>query len=844
MLIFIVVFLVVLTLVLTLVKSYDETSSTSESLRIISVDNDDNNNILVVKGYGFTGDYDNVKLSVGNKSCDNLEVCNVCQDCNERHCSHGSVCVMDKKGGNYCFIPCAGLTDNSCPCDTYCDNVRVHTISADSSSLLSLCTPRRFVLDDVCKDYSTEKIQCNPNKGALTTTSPNTYEIRLEVNSNTTIFSSLLSSSLSDCDTDIECHDGNICTVDKCQQGQCVQTYIVNENDCKKYTITNNKGRDVFFGYNSYINDNTDVHFSNYMVTHGKRLSTSWVDDFPTDRIKIPFSFQYFGNSINSININPNGVISLPPFIECHNVISSVASAECIVYSTETNTISAWGSDWDPSMFTDSNIYYYDQKKGDSSNLWGIDSNAFHVQYSHVAKYQVNKSEEAPRATFSVSVYSDSSIRINYQTTDAFINDTDVFGLWGSRASQAKSNLRYHEEKIPTSIIKNGSNVYYCSIDTVGCLDSSCVAPNDYIRLRWKLNSCAAVPDSSFYCDFGNGIATTIPIVSETDIECPVPVLPVVDGSIITFSIKMKSKSAQMVTEMVIRSIIAMNEYTQSQMTIKYSTMPQSCGCSSLFPDLKCDKSNVCGGSDDISDCYGTFLGVAYFDSCNNCRGGLTNREPLKSPSPMKCYIKSEFKLLMNEIISFSLLLFLFFFFSASLYVVFARMNTARQNLILRGMRLDETNREQTARGLNDKELTFIGEVSYTEGLFKDGLAECSICLGKFKDEPSSLRFLPPPCGHVFHQVCIDEWFKFHLQCPICKRNIRQIIEGGEGYEIQTETTRRPLRVSSQDIQAIQMLLNRMNNQTPAVNRGLVELRRMLSNRGGNNFSRIPDHEV
>lgn len=175
---------VVFLVVLTLVKSYDETSSISESLRIISVDNDDNNNVLVVKGYGFTGDYDNVKLSVGNKSCENVEVCNVCQDCNERHCSHGSVCVMDKKGGNYCFIPCAGLTDKSCPCDTFCDNVRVHTISTDTSSLLSLCTPRRLVLDDVCKDYSTEKIQCNANKGALTT-SPNTYEMRLEVNSNT-----------------------------------------------------------------------------------------------------------------------------------------------------------------------------------------------------------------------------------------------------------------------------------------------------------------------------------------------------------------------------------------------------------------------------------------------------------------------------------------------------------------------------------------------------------------------------------------------------------------------------------------------------------------------------------
>eukprot|EP00736_Rhodelphis_marinus_P013348 Rmarinus@m.7371 len=45
----------------------------------------------------------------------------------------------------------------------------------------------------------------------------------------------------------------------------------------------------------------------------------------------------------------------------------------------------------------------------------------------------------------------------------------------------------------------------------------------------------------------------------------------------------------------------------------------------------------------------------------------------------------------------------------------------------------------------------------------------CSICLDDFS-EGDSLRRLP--CGHYFHQPCVDKWFGSRLLCPLCKRHV------------------------------------------------------------------------
>ncbi len=46
---------------------------------------------------------------------------------------------------------------------------------------------------------------------------------------------------------------------------------------------------------------------------------------------------------------------------------------------------------------------------------------------------------------------------------------------------------------------------------------------------------------------------------------------------------------------------------------------------------------------------------------------------------------------------------------------------------------------------------------------------ECPICLNEFK-KGDKLKKLP--CGHLFHQTCISEWFQRKMICPNCKYSI------------------------------------------------------------------------
>ena len=56
------------------------------------------------------------------------------------------------------------------------------------------------------------------------------------------------------------------------------------------------------------------------------------------------------------------------------------------------------------------------------------------------------------------------------------------------------------------------------------------------------------------------------------------------------------------------------------------------------------------------------------------------------------------------------------------------------------------------------------------------GDIECSICLTELS-EGEVCRYLPQPCGHIFHLSCIDEWFHLSHSCPLCKRSIRDILQ-------------------------------------------------------------------
>lgn len=63
-----------------------------------------------------------------------------------------------------------------------------------------------------------------------------------------------------------------------------------------------------------------------------------------------------------------------------------------------------------------------------------------------------------------------------------------------------------------------------------------------------------------------------------------------------------------------------------------------------------------------------------------------------------------------------------------------------------------------------------------------DPLLECSVCLSEFENEEHG-RVLPK-CKHAFHVECIDAWFQFHSNCPLCRAPVYQYLP-----ETSTETT-------------------------------------------------------
>ncbi|KAI9916315.1 hypothetical protein PsorP6_016746 [Peronosclerospora sorghi] len=58
---------------------------------------------------------------------------------------------------------------------------------------------------------------------------------------------------------------------------------------------------------------------------------------------------------------------------------------------------------------------------------------------------------------------------------------------------------------------------------------------------------------------------------------------------------------------------------------------------------------------------------------------------------------------------------------------------------------------------------------TYTVNMFPPEDACCCICLNNY-EASQSLRVLP--CGHHFHQECVDEWLVVNSTCPTCRKSI------------------------------------------------------------------------
>jgi len=81
---------------------------------------------------------------------------------------------------------------------------------------------------------------------------------------------------------------------------------------------------------------------------------------------------------------------------------------------------------------------------------------------------------------------------------------------------------------------------------------------------------------------------------------------------------------------------------------------------------------------------------------------------------------------------------------------------------------------------LNKKELTDLKIITFKKKPNqKSGEEEkCPICFAEFEngDKCKSL-----PCDHIYHTGCIDTWLVRNATCPICKRDIKNMLQGGTG---------------------------------------------------------------
>ena len=53
----------------------------------------------------------------------------------------------------------------------------------------------------------------------------------------------------------------------------------------------------------------------------------------------------------------------------------------------------------------------------------------------------------------------------------------------------------------------------------------------------------------------------------------------------------------------------------------------------------------------------------------------------------------------------------------------------------------------------------------------EDTIQTCTICFEAFKIADEVIRF--PQCQHQYHWPCLQNWLVQHLNCPLCKRDLR-----------------------------------------------------------------------
>jgi hypothetical protein len=270
----------------------------------------------------FGSDSSLIDATVDGKPCYDKEMCNsACKQCSRfsHSCPKDSVCLTVRDVSS-CFMYCGGPTDASCPCGTTCQGVRVYV--GDNSYLsTNFCAPK----DLDCPSYL--------EAGQLECMSPRTYSWASDLQPHVHLNISLAVGSDADkttlshapdtCKANQDCFDKSAYSSDSCISGICQYDFAQRsaaETEIMGSTYPAITDRNTRFTYVSFIATGMQAEqdiFEGKVRLDGKLSSVSRVDDAPVDHQELDFAFRYFGNTVEDLNINPNGLISLPPFTEC-----------------------------------------------------------------------------------------------------------------------------------------------------------------------------------------------------------------------------------------------------------------------------------------------------------------------------------------------------------------------------------------------------------------------------------------------------------------------------------------------------------------------------------------------
>ncbi|CDW89525.1 e3 ubiquitin-protein ligase atl6 [Stylonychia lemnae] len=87
----------------------------------------------------------------------------------------------------------------------------------------------------------------------------------------------------------------------------------------------------------------------------------------------------------------------------------------------------------------------------------------------------------------------------------------------------------------------------------------------------------------------------------------------------------------------------------------------------------------------------------------------------------------------------------------------------------------DEASNSQPMYKLNDLLFNHTIQDKFNKKLTQYGETSCVICFDDFTTDITTIRKVNR-CGHVFHNYCLENWFRVHLtdtRCPLCNLDIQ-----------------------------------------------------------------------